>query len=62
MEEGLGRTSTALSSGLNFLLINLVLISSQDVCYGKGSGQNSHRLEVCFICSQQLVEKSTNPA
>ena len=44
-----------------FLLANIILMSSQDVCSGKGSGQNSHSLEVYFICSQQLVEKYTRP-
>ena len=45
MEEGLGRTPTAVSSGLTFLLVRM---SSQDVRYGKGSGQNAHGLEVFF--------------
>ena len=44
-----------------FLLANLILMSSQDVCYREGTGQNSHNLEVFFICSQQLVEKYIRP-
>ena len=38
-------------------MANLVLMSSLDVCYRKGSGRNSHSLEVFFIYSQQLVKK-----
>ena len=61
MEEGLGRTPTAVSSGLTFLLVRM---SSQDVCYGKGSAQNFHSLEVLlffFFYSQQLAEKYIFP-
>ena len=61
VEEGLSKTPTALSSVLTFLLINPVLMSSQDVCYGKGSGQNSHSLEVFSVYSQQLAKKYTKP-
>ena len=48
MEEGLGKTPTALSSGLTFLL---VLMSSRDVCYGKGSGQNAPALRYFYLFS-----------
>ena len=44
-----------------FLLTNLMLMSSQDVCYRKGSGRNFHSLEVFFSYSQQLEEKYITP-
>ena len=60
--DGLGKNFHSLELWVNlFLLANLTLMSSQDVCYGKGSGQNSHSLEVFFIYSQQLVEKYIRP-
>ena len=55
--DGLGKNFHSLELWVNlFLLANLMLMSSQGVCYGKGSGQNSHSLEVFFIYSQQLGE------
>ena len=63
MRKGLGKNFHSLELWVNlFLLANLALMSSQDVCYGKGSGQNSHSLEVFFIYSQQLVEKYIRPS
>ena len=38
-----------------------MLMSSQDVCYRKGSGWNFHNLEVFFSYSQQLEEKYITP-
>ena len=62
MEKVLGRNFHSLELWANlFLLDNLMLMSPQDVCYGKESGQNSHSLEVFFIYSQQLVEKYIRP-
>ena len=62
MRKVLGKNFHSLELWVNlFLLANLTLMSSQDVCYGKGSGQNSHSLEVFFIYSQQLVEKYIRP-
>ena len=56
MRKVLGKNFHSLELWVNlFLLANLTLMSSQDVCYGKGSGQNSHSLEVFFIYSKQLV-------
>ena len=53
MEEGLAKNFRSLKFWVNlFLLADLVLMLSQDVCYGKGSGQNSHSLEVLIIYSQ----------
>ena len=49
MGEGLDKNCHSLELWANiFLLVNLMLMSSQDVCYGKGSRQNSHRLEFFF--------------
>ena len=49
MEEGLDKNFHSLKFWVNlFLLANLLLMSSQGVCYRKGSGQNSHSLEVFF--------------
>ena len=53
MGEGLSKDFHRLELWVNlFLLADLVLMLSQDVCYGKGSGQNSHSLEVLIIYSQ----------
>ena len=47
MGEGLGKNVHSLELWVNlFSLANLVLMSSQDVCYGKRSEQNSQSLEV----------------
>ena len=49
MGEGLGKNFHSLELWVNlFLLINLVLMSSQYVCYGKGSGQDFLSPEVFF--------------
>ena len=49
MGKALGKNFHSLELGLYlFLLTNLMLMSSQDICYGKGSGQSSHSLEVLF--------------
>ena len=62
MEKVLGKNFHSLELWVNlFLLDNLVLMSSQDVCYGKESGKNSHSLEVFFIYSQQLIKKYIRP-
>ena len=62
MGEGVGKNFHSLEFWVNwFLLGDLTLMSSQDICYRKGSGQNSHSLEVFFISSQQLVEKYIRP-
>ena len=45
-------SSSSSSSSNLFFLANLVLMSSQDVCYREGSGRNSHSLEViCYLFS-----------
>ena len=59
MGEGLGKNFHSLELWVNlFSLANLVLMASQDVCYGKGSGQNFYSLQVFFLFSTaQLAEK-----
>ena len=58
MGKALGKNFHSLELGVYlFLLTNLMLMSSQDVCYSKGFVQNSHNLEISFIYSQQLVDK-----
>ena len=37
-----------------------MLMSPQDVCYGTGSGQHFHSLEVFFFYSQQLADEDSN--
>ena len=47
MGEGLGKNVRSLELWVNlFSLAHLMLMLSQDVCYGKESGQNSHSFEV----------------
>ena len=61
MIEGLGKTSHSLELWVNlFLLDNLVLMSSQDVCYGKHLGKIFTALNN-FFYSQQLAEKNIMP-
>ena len=60
--KGLGKNFHSLELWVNlFLLANLMLMSSQGVCYGKGSGQNSDSLEVFFIYFQKLGEQCIRP-
>ena len=62
MGEGLGKNFHSFELWVNpLLLVNLMLMSSQDVCYRKGSGWNFHNLEVFFSYSQQLEEKYITP-
>ena len=59
--EGLGKNFHSLELWVNlFLLDNLVLMSSQDVCYGKGLGKIFTALNN-FFYSQQLAEKYIMP-